>query len=136
MDTLRAVPPDFFSHLQTEGRIETALLLKRNGRLLAAWSKAAVAWEVLSIMAATALGSLDTMLETLHAPSLKTVTLTTAGNRIFLQKVEPQAVLVLVAKETVSEAVMKDLARRILDRLPSPANPEPPRRVTLGPNLR
>ncbi len=135
MDTLRAVPPDFFSHLEAEGRIETALLLRRNGRLLAAWSRTPVAWEVLSIMAATALGSLDTMLETLHAPSPQTVTLVTGGNRILLQKVQTHAVLVLVAKETVTEAFLKDLARRVLERLPPPSNGAGPRRVTLGPNL-
>ncbi len=136
MDPLRAVPPDFFSHLQAEDRVETALLLKRNGRLLAAWSRVPVSWEVLSIMAATAMGSLDTMLETLHAPSPQTVGLVTAGHRILLQKVEPQAVLVLVSKESTSEAFLYDLARRIIGRLPPPANGEPPRRVTLGPNFR
>ncbi len=134
MDSLRAVPPDFFSELATNGKVDTAMLLKRNGRLLAAWSQTPVAWEVLSIMAATTLGSLETMLETLRSPSPHVVTVVAGGNRILIEKVEPQAVLVLIAKDTVSEAVLRETARRLLSKIPVSSNPEPPRRVTLGPS--
>lgn len=134
MDSLRAVPPDFFSELAANGKVDTAMLLKRNGRLLAAWSHSAVSWEVISIMAATTLGSLETMLETLQSPSPRSVTVVAGGNRLLIEKVEPQAILVLIAKETVSDAVLRETARRLLSKLPVPSGPEPPRRVTLGPS--
>ena len=134
MDSLRAVPPDFFADLATNGRMDTAMLLKRNGRLLAAWSHAPVSWEVVSIMAATTLGSLETMLETLRSPSPQIVSVVAGGNRILIQKVEPQAILVLIAKEIVGESYLLDAARRLLARLPPPGFNSAPRRVTLGPS--
>ena len=135
MDSLRFVPPDFFAEVQSAGRIETAMLLKRNGRVLAAWARAPVSWEVVSIMAATTLGSLETMLETLRSPSPHSVTLSAGGNRIYIQKVEPQAMLVLVGKESVTEAYLRDTARRLLARVP-PQAPLTSRSVTLGPSIR
>lgn len=132
MDTLRSVPADFFSDLVGDAGIEAAMLLKRNGRMLAAWSRAPVSWDVVSIMAATTVGSLETMLETLRSPSPQSLSIVAAGNRIYIQKVEPQGLLVFVAKENVAELHLKDTARRLLRKLPSP--PETQRRVTLGPN--
>jgi len=134
MDSLRAVPPDFFSDLATNGKVDTAMLLKRNGRLLAAWSHAPVSWEVVSIMAATTLWSLETMLETLRSPSPQTVSVLAGRSRILMQKVEPQAILVLIAKENVPESLLLETARRLLSRLPPPAVSGVPRRVTLGPS--
>jgi predicted regulator of Ras-like GTPase activity (Roadblock/LC7/MglB family) len=134
MDPFRVVPPDFFSELTSNGKVDTAMLLKRNGRLLAAWSQSPVAWEVVSIMAATTLGSVETMLETLRSPSPQAVSAVAGGNRILIQKVEPQAILVLIAKATITEAHLAETARRLLSRLPTlPADPGP-RRVTLGPS--
>ncbi len=136
MDSLRMVPADFFAELVPNGRIEMAMLLKRNGRMLAAWARSPVAWEVVSIMAATTLGSLETMLETIHAPSPEVVGIVACGNRIHVQKVDPQGMLVLVAKDVVTEAYLRDTARRILAKLPLATKDDPPRRVTLGPNFR
>jgi predicted regulator of Ras-like GTPase activity (Roadblock/LC7/MglB family) len=134
MDTLRAVPPDFFSDLAVNGRVDTAMLLKRNGRLLAAWSHTPVSWEVVSIMAATTLGSLETMLETLRSPSPQSVSVVAGGNRMLIQKVEPQAILVLIAKESVPEVHLREIARKLLSRLPASPSGDTPRRVTLGPS--
>ncbi len=134
MDSLRSVPPDFFAEMATNGKIDTAMLVKRNGRLLAAWSRAPVSWEVVSIMAATTLGSLETMLETLRSPSPQSVTVIAGGSRILIQKLEPQSLLVLIGKEAVPESFLLETARRLMARLPPPANGTPPRKVTLGPN--
>jgi predicted regulator of Ras-like GTPase activity (Roadblock/LC7/MglB family) len=135
MDSLRAVPADFFAELVSNGKIELAILLKRNGRMLAAWARVPVAWDVVSIMAATTLGSLETMLETIHAPSPESIAIVAGGNRIHVQKVEPQGILVLVAKESVTDAYLRDTSRRLLVKLASVLKPEAPRRVTLGPSF-
>ncbi len=135
MDALRAVPPDFFAELQGDSRVDVGMLLRRNGRVLAAWSRSPVSWEVVSIMAATMVGSLETMLETLRSVSPQSMTVLAGGNRFFFQKVEPQALLVLVARDGVSEVHLQELARRLLGRLPRPEEP-PARQVTLGPSVR
>ncbi len=134
MDSVRGVPPDFFAELEADGKIETAMFLRRNGRVLAAWARTPVSWEVVSIMAATTLGSLETMLETLRSPAPQTVSVVAGGQRIHILKVEPQAVLVLIAKEFVPESHLRDTARRLAARIPSPRPAQP--RVTLGPSVR
>lgn len=134
MDSVRGVPPDFFSELEADGKVETAMFLKRNGRVLAAWARTPVSWEVVSIMAATTLGSLETMLETLRSPAPQTVSVVAGGQRIHILKVEPQAVLVLIAKEFVPESHLRDTARRLAARIPAPRAVPP--RVTLGPSVR
>lgn len=133
MDSFRAVPPDFFAEVQADPRVDTAMLLRRNGRVLAAWSRSPVSWEVVSIMAATMVGSLETMLETLGSASPRAMSVVAGGSRLFLQKVEPQALLVLVARETVPDSHLREAARRLLARVPSA--PSPPRQVTLGPSV-
>jgi predicted regulator of Ras-like GTPase activity (Roadblock/LC7/MglB family) len=122
MDSLRVLPPDFFSELQADGRIETAILLKRNGRMLASWTRAPVSLEIATIMAATALGSVETMMESLQVPPPQTISIQASGLRIFLQKAESQSVLVLVAKEAVPEAQLRDAACRLISKLPSTSN--------------
>lgn len=134
MDSVRGVPSDFFVDLESDGRIDTAMFLKRNGRVLAAWARAPVSWEVVSIMAATTLGSLETMLETLRCPAPQSVSVVASGNRILLQRVEPQAVLVLMARDHVPEDYLRAAMRRLVAKIP-PAK-APPERVTLGPSFR
>lgn len=135
MDSLRSIPADFFADLQANDRIDTGMLLKRNGRVLAAWSRNPVSWEVVSIMAATMVGSLETMLETLRSPAPQAIAVVASGNRMLIVKVEPQALLVLVAREGVLEVHLREAARRLLAKIP-PQTAAAPRQVTLGPSLR
>lgn len=134
MDSLRGVPSDFFTDVEFNGKIDTAMFLRRNGRVLAAWARTPVSWEVVSIMAATTLGSLETMLETLRCPSPQFVSIVAGGNRMFIQKAEPQAILVLIAKDYIPEIHLRDVARRLLAKLPPPKGAS--KVVPLGPNLR
>ncbi len=136
MESLRAIPPDFFADLVSKVKIETAMLLRRNGRMLAAWSKAPLSWDVLSIMAATALGSMDTMMETLGSPAAQGMTLLAGGKRILFQKVDSQGLLVLVAWEVVPDSYLRETAKQLVRRLRAAQEAAPPRIATLGPNVR
>ncbi len=136
MDSLRAVPPDFFADLVSKVKIEAAMLLRRNGRMLAAWSKTPLSWDVLSIMAATALGSVDTMMETLGSPAAQGMTLLAGGKRVLFQKVDSQGLLVLVAWEVVPDSYLRETARQLVRKLRAAHHEAPPRIATLGPNVR
>ena len=128
------MPPDFFAGLEADASLDRALLLKRNGRMLAAWSRASVAWDVVAIMAATLLGSVETMLETLGSPSPRSVALTAGGHRILLHTVEPREVLLLVAKDAVPEAHLREVAGRLLAKIEA-LSAASSRQVTLGPSV-
>jgi predicted regulator of Ras-like GTPase activity (Roadblock/LC7/MglB family) len=136
MDPLRTVPADFFADFVSRVKIDAAMLLRRNGRMLAAWSKAPVSWDVLAIMAATALGSMDTMLETLGSPNGQGMSVVASGYRFLFQKIEAQGLLVLIAKEVVPDSYLRETAKQLLRRLRASQHGEPPRIVTLGPNVR
>lgn len=136
MDTLRTVPADFFADFVSKVKIDAAMLLRRNGRMLAAWSKTPVSWDVLSIMAATALGSMDTMMETLGSPNGQGMSVVAAGYRLLFQKVETQGLLVLVAREVVPDSYLRETAKQLVRKLRAAQHGDPPRIVTLGPNTR
>lgn len=136
MDSLRTVPADFFADFVSKVKIDAAMLLRRNGRMLAAWSKTPISWDVLSIMAATALGSMDTMLETLGSPNAQGMSVLAAGYRILFLKIENQGLIVLIAKEVVPESYLRETAKQLLRKLRASHHGEPPRIVTLGPNVR
>ncbi|HLE55186.1 MAG TPA: roadblock/LC7 domain-containing protein [Thermoplasmata archaeon] len=126
------VPPDFFASIETTGPLEAAILLKRNGQSLAAWTKRSIPLEVITVMAATMLGSLETLVETLGESTPESLSITTGKTRIFLQKLEPAAALVLVAHASVSETQLRDTARRLVSRLPPPAPSNRPQNRVLN----
>ncbi len=136
MDSLRTIPADIFADFGSKVKIDAAMILRRNGRMLAAWSKANLSWDVLSIMAATALGSMDTMMETLGSPNAQGMNVLAAGYRILFQKVESQGLIVLIAKEVVPDSYLRETARQIVRKIRTAQSGDPPRVVTLGPNER
>lgn len=124
------LPPEFFASIDSAEPLEAAILLKRNGQSLGAWTKRPIPMDVITVMAATMLGSLETLVETLGESTPESLSLTTGKTRIYLQKLEPQAALVLVAPASVSEAQLRDTARRLVSRLPPSSLPtRPPSRV-------
>ena len=124
------LPPDFFASIDAGGPLEGVILLRRNGQSLGAWTKKAVPLDVVTVMAATMLGSLEALVETLGEPAPESLTLTTDRTRVYLQAVPPQAALVLLAPVTVTESQMRDMARRILTRLPpAQTTARPPGRI-------
>lgn len=124
------LPPEFFASIDSAEPLEAAILLKRNGQSLGAWTKRPIPMDVITVMAATMLGSLETLVETLGESTPESLSLTTGKTRIYLQKLEPQAALVLVAPASVSEAQLRDTARRLVSRLPPISLPtRPPSRV-------
>jgi len=126
------VPPDFFASIEMAGPLEAAILLKRNGQSLAAWTKRPISLEVITVMAATMLGSLETLVETLGESTPESLSITTGKTRMFFQKLEPAAALVLVAHASVSETQLRDTARRLVSRLPPPAPSSRPQNRVLN----
>lgn len=109
--------PALFSALEPNGAIEVALLMRRTGTVIAAWTRDGIPQEVVSVMAATMVGSIETMSEALGRPSPERVTVETERCRMLATKVEPLGVLVLVAPKGESPESLQRTTRRILDRL-------------------
>ena len=112
---------DFSSIIAPTSPLEAVLVLSRTGKQLGSWTRNAVSTEVLTVMAATLVGSVDTLVGALGVASPPEVTLTVDGRRIFVAKVNPQVAILIVASITMSEGSLRTIARRIAERIPLPA---------------
>src|SRR5213593_3177786 len=59
----------FLSAIDTEGGLDAVLFLRRTGSVLASWTRDGIRLDVVSVMAATMLASVDTIIEALGGPS-------------------------------------------------------------------
>src|SRR2546422_11421258 len=55
----------FLSAIDTEGGLDAVLFLRRTGSVLASWTREGIRLDVVSVMAATLLASVDTIVEAL-----------------------------------------------------------------------
>lgn len=118
-----------FSASDFDGTLEAAFLLKQTGIPVAAWTRTPVPQEVISVMAATMWGSLDTMVRTLGGEGPRSALLEVEARRILVMQVEPNWTLLLVAPRTVGKRRLRHEAQRILDRISRVRRPAVARRA-------
>ena len=106
-----------FSDIEHDGFLEAAFLLKQTGIPVAAWSRSPVSQEVISVMAATMWGSLDTLVRTLGGAGPRSAVLEVENRRILATLVEPRWTLLLVAPRSVGKRRLRAEARRVLERV-------------------
>ena len=105
------------SRVGEEVPLEAALLLRRTGTSLAAWTRANVQAEVVTVMAATMMGSIEAIAQAAGCPPPENVFVETDGCRLFALSLERQATLVLVASTAIAEQQLRTLASEIALRL-------------------
>ncbi len=106
-----------FADAGFDGTLEAAFLLKRTGIALASWTRAPVPQEVISVMAATMWGSLDTMVRTLGGEGPRSALFEVEGRRILAMLVEPNWTLLLVAPRAVGKRRLRHEAQTIVERI-------------------
>jgi predicted regulator of Ras-like GTPase activity (Roadblock/LC7/MglB family) len=111
-------PIDLSSVVESREPLEAVLLITRTGAQLGAWTRNSVPLDVLSVMAATLVGSIETMMTALGASSPREVSLMIDGRRVFVSKVNAQVVLVIVAGGSMSEVALRATMRQIVKSLP------------------
>ncbi|MCI4371671.1 MAG: roadblock/LC7 domain-containing protein [Thermoplasmata archaeon] len=107
------------SAIDTEGPIEAVLFIRRTGAVLASWTRQGLTEDVMTVMAATMLASIDTMMTTLGSPGPRSVYVETDDRQILSTAVNSQAFLILIAPRAVGREYVRDAARRLLSVLPS-----------------
>ncbi len=108
---------DLFSSSDFDGTLEAAFLLKSTGIALAAWTRAPVPQEVVTVMAATMWGSLDTMVRTLGGEAPSSAYLELEDRRMLAMQVEPNWMLLLVGPRTTGRRRLRHEAQRIMERI-------------------
>jgi predicted regulator of Ras-like GTPase activity (Roadblock/LC7/MglB family) len=109
---------DFSSIIEGQTPLEAVLVLSRTGKQLGSWTRNSVSTEVLTVMAATLVGSVDTLVGALGVASPPEVILTVDSRRILVVKVNPHVAVLIVASDSMSDASLRAIARRIGERLP------------------
>src|SRR5256712_11340558 len=82
----------FLSSIDTEGGLDAVLFLRRTGSVLASWTRDGIRLDVVSVMAATMLASVDTIVEALGGPSSRSISATSGDRPIIATTLSSQAV--------------------------------------------
>lgn len=108
---------ELFPPSEFDDSLEAAFLLKQTGIALAAWTRTPVPQDVVSVMAATMWGSLDTMVRTLGGEAPRSAYVDLGDRRILVMQVEPNWTLLLVGPRTSGKRRLRREAQRILERV-------------------
>jgi predicted regulator of Ras-like GTPase activity (Roadblock/LC7/MglB family) len=105
------------SAVDLTGPVDGVLLIKRTGVSLAAWARKPIAFDVIAVMTATLLGSVETIVQALGGPSPDSALVDVGGRRIFASKVDSQHALVLVSVRGVSDTFLRQEAQRLIAKI-------------------
>jgi len=111
-------PIDLASLVQPNDPLEAVVLFTRTGRLLAAWTRNEVPLEVLTVMAATLIGSIETMSTALGVESPREIALLVDSRRVLGLKLNPNVALLVVGSARTSDHALRSVTERIVRRLP------------------
>lgn len=109
----------FLSAVDTDRGLDAALFLRRTGLVLASWTREGIRLDIVSVMAATMLASIDTIVETLGGAIPQSVAVDVGDHQIVATKVGAQAFLVVIAPKTVSRSVVRKTIRELVAHLTS-----------------
>jgi len=98
---------------------DAVLLLKRNGDSLGSWTRTPASEEVLTVMAAVVLGSIETIIETLGGACPEDLTIEARAHRLLFKKLEPQTVLVMIGPKTQQVRALRRQAEQLLKQVPA-----------------
>lgn len=114
---LEAASLSFLSAIDPDRGLDAALFLRRTGLVLASWTREGIRLEVVSVMAATLLASIDTIVEALGGPIPESVFVESGDRQLVATKMGSQAFLVVIAPKTVSRSVVRDTIRDLVAHL-------------------
>src|SRR3989441_1050249 len=114
MSVTASAPIDLSSAVGSQEPLEAVLLITRTGAQLGAWTRNSVPVDVLSVMAATLVGSIETLMTALGAASPREVSLMIDGRRGFRGKGNAQVVLVIVAAGGMTDVALRTAMRQIV----------------------
>lgn len=120
--TMDGALPEVLLSASEEDGFDAALLFTASGKLLSGWTRDPVPTDIVTVMAATMVGSVDTLLESLGGQKPSSIFLKVGGKRLLVQPVDRGRNLLLIAEEHVNERAMVHLALTLLGRLPPNAS--------------
>ena len=121
-DALEQAALSFLSGIDPELGLDAALFVRRTGLVLASWMREGIRLDVVSVMAATMLASVDTIIESVGGPTPDGISIDTDAHQIVATKVNSRAFLVVIAPKKVSRTVVRKTMRGLNARLAAAAS--------------
>src|SRR6267143_2446068 len=123
----------FLSAVKPDLGLDAVLLLRRTGLVLASWTREGIRHDIVGVMAATMLASIDTIIETLGGSTPRSVSIESDQHQMVATKVNSKSFLVLIAPKRVSRRVVRKATRDILSDLAAASRASrPPSDKTAG----
>jgi predicted regulator of Ras-like GTPase activity (Roadblock/LC7/MglB family) len=122
------------SAVDTDLGLDAVLFLRRTGLVLASWTREGIRHDIVSVMAATMLASIDTIVETLGGSAPKSVAVDSGQHQMVVTKVNAKAFLVVIAPKRVSRRVVRKATRDLLAHLAAARVARVPSEKTAGHN--
>src|SRR5213083_826345 len=97
--------------------IDPALFLRRTGLVLASWTREGFRLDVVSVMAATMLASIDTILEALGGSASESVAVEAGDHQMVATKIGSKAFLVVIARKSVGRSAVRKTVRELVTQL-------------------
>src|SRR5437899_4515465 len=117
MSASTPTPIDLASLVEPNDPLEAVVLFTRTGRLLAAWTRNDVPLEVLTVMAATLIGAIETMSTALGVESPRESALLVDSRRVLGLKLNPNVAILVVASARTSDVALGSVTERMLQPL-------------------
>src|SRR5216110_1868462 len=108
-DALEQAALSFLSGIDPDLGLDAALFVRRTGLVLASWMREGIRLDVVSVMAATMLASVDTIIESVGGPTPEVISVNTDVHQILATKVN--------SPKKVSRAVVRKTMRGLNARL-------------------
>jgi predicted regulator of Ras-like GTPase activity (Roadblock/LC7/MglB family) len=121
-EALEQTALSFLSGIDPELGLDAALFVRRTGLVLASWTREGIRLDVVSVMAATMLASVDTIIEAIGGPTPDVISVDTDAHQVVATKVTSRAFLVVIAPKTVSRTVVRKTMRGLNARLAEAAS--------------
>src|SRR5467141_3591477 len=116
-DALEQAALSFLSGIDPELGLDAALFVRRTGLVLASWMREGIRLDVVSVMAATMLASVDTIIESVGGRTPDVISVDTDTHQIVATKVNSRAFLVVIAPKEVSRTVVRKTMRELIAQL-------------------
>src|SRR6266566_2205186 len=121
-EALEQAALSFLSGIDPELGLDAALFVRRTGLVLASWTREGIRLDVVSVMAATMLASVDTIIESIGGPTPEVISVDTDAHQIVAMRVNSRGFLVIIAPKMVSRTVVRRTMRALNARLAAAAS--------------
>src|SRR5467141_23516 len=119
----------FLSAIDTDRGLDAALFVRRTGLVLASWTREGIRLDVVSVMAATMLASVDTIIESIGGSASDTISVDTDTHQIVATKAVSRSVVRKTMRELIAQlaaAESKSAGPRIEESARHRVNVRPP----------